>query len=125
MASAWLIKRFIDPDARFRWVDGRGFKPAPGELRFDMFEAEFTHEGDDCSFEVLRRRCKVEEPGLGPIAEIIHDIDVKDNKFARPEAAGVAFVLGAIAAANDTDDARMERASVLFDELLLQARRAG
>ena len=53
MASAWLIRRFIDPQARFKFVAARGYRPEPGELRFDMFEAEFSHEGDRCSFEVL------------------------------------------------------------------------
>src|SRR5262249_46569103 len=49
MASAWLIRRFIDKDARFKFVPGKGYRPEPGELRFDMFEAEFTHEGDRCT----------------------------------------------------------------------------
>jgi len=53
MASAWLIRRFIDPGARFKFVPAKGYKPEKGELRFDMFEAEFTHEGDRCTFEVL------------------------------------------------------------------------
>src|SRR5262249_39176426 len=46
MASAWLIRRFIDADATFKFVSGKGYRPAPGELRFDMYDAEFTHEGD-------------------------------------------------------------------------------
>src|SRR5262245_2966748 len=50
MASAWLIKMFIDPQARFRFVPARGYRPAPGELRFDMYEAEYSHEGDRCTF---------------------------------------------------------------------------
>src|SRR3954462_15435950 len=53
IASAWLIRRFIDPDARFKFVSGKGYQPDEGELRFDMFQAEFTHEGDKCTFEVL------------------------------------------------------------------------
>ena len=53
IASAWLIRRFIDPEARFKFVPAKGYAPQPGELRFDMFEAEFTHEGDRCTFEVL------------------------------------------------------------------------
>ena len=53
IASAWLIRRFIDPEARFKFVPGTGYVPAPGELRFDMFEGEFTHRGDRCTFEVL------------------------------------------------------------------------
>ena len=53
IASAWLIRRFIDPDARFKFVPAKGYMPQAGELRFDMFEAEFTHVGDRCTFEVL------------------------------------------------------------------------
>ena len=55
IASAWLIRRFIDPEASFKFVPSKGYQPGPGELRFDMFEAEFTHEGDRCTFEVLLR----------------------------------------------------------------------
>src|SRR6266581_9450159 len=52
IASAWLIRRFIDPEAHFKFVSGKGYRAQEGELRFDMFEAEFTHEGDKCTFEV-------------------------------------------------------------------------
>ena len=53
IASAWLIRRFIDPEASFKFVPSKGYPPQPGEVRFDMYEAEFTHEGDRCTFEVL------------------------------------------------------------------------
>src|SRR3546814_10037846 len=53
IASAWLIRRFIDPEASFKFVEGKGYVPEPDELRFDMADAEFTHEGDRCSFETL------------------------------------------------------------------------
>ena len=62
--------------------------PQPNELRFDMFDAEFTHEGDRCSFEVLLARIGLDDPALTAIAEIVHDIDLKDEKFGREEAAG-------------------------------------
>ena len=89
IASAWLIGRFIDPEARFKFVPAKGYVPSPGELRFDMFEADFTHEGDRCTFEVLLERFGVSDPALVAVAEIIHDIDLKDDKFSRPERAGV------------------------------------
>ena len=57
IACAWLIRRFIDPGAQLKLVPGKDYKPQPGELRYDMFEAEFTHEGDLCSFEVMLKRC--------------------------------------------------------------------
>ena len=68
MASAWLIRRFIDSGARFKFVSPKGYKPLPDELRFDMFEAEFTHEGDRCSLEVMIERTGVHDPALSPIA---------------------------------------------------------
>ena len=76
IASAWLIRRFIDPEARFKFVSGKGYRPQEGELRFDMFEAEFTHEGDKCTFEVLLERAGLKDSALRAIAEIIHDIDL-------------------------------------------------
>ena len=66
IASAWLIRRFIDPQARFKFVPGKGYRPEPAELRFDMFEAEFTHEGDKCTFEVLLERCGQKTPRCAP-----------------------------------------------------------
>ncbi|MDB5108381.1 MAG: ChrB protein, partial [Candidatus Binatus sp.] len=89
MGSAWLIKRSIDPDARFTVVPARGYRPEKGEIRFDMFDAEFTHEGDRCTFEVLIARLVPNVGGVRTIAEIIHDIDLKDSKFERIEAAGI------------------------------------
>lgn len=117
MASAWLIRRFIDPEARFKFVPGRGYEPQPGELRFDMFEAEFTHEGDRCTFEVLLSRFGLEDPGLLSIAEIVHDIDLKDRKFQREDAAGVAEVIAGIAMEHRDDDERLVRGTMLFDAL--------
>jgi hypothetical protein len=71
IASAWLIRRFVDADGRFKFVPARGYRPEPGELRFDMFEAEFTHEGDQCTIEVLVARLGLDDPALGPLAEIV------------------------------------------------------
>lgn len=117
IASAWLIRRFIDPDAHFRFVEGKDYDPAPGELRFDMFEAEFTHDGDACTFEVLVRRFLAADTALTPLAEIVHDIDLKDQKFGRPEVAGVAAMIDAIVAGHPSDEARLTRAGALLDDL--------
>ncbi|MCK6507751.1 chromate resistance protein [Myxococcota bacterium] len=124
MACAWLIRRFIDPQARFKFVEARGYLPEPGELRFDMFDAEYTHEGDACTFEVLIRRFGLRDPALDSLAELVHDIDLKDGKFGRAEAAGVAMMIDAIAAAHPGDEVRLARASVLWDELYGLAARA-
>ena len=117
MASAWLIKRFIDPAAHFKYVASKGYEPEPGELRFDMFDAEFTHEGDRCTFEVLLDRMRIEDSALGAISEVIHDIDLKDAKFGHREADGIALVVTAIAMAHSSDDERVARGSALFEDL--------
>lgn len=117
IASAWLIRRFIDREATFKFVPSSGYEPDPSELRFDMFEGEFTHVGDRCTFEVLLDRFVIDDPALHAIAQIVHDIDLKDDKFGRDDAAGIERVLMGIAAANAGDDARLARGSQLFDEL--------
>ncbi len=117
MASAWLIRRFVDPEARFKFVPAKGYQPEPGELRFDMFEAEYTHEGDLCTFEVLVQRFALGDPALRAIAEIVHDIDVKDAKYGRDEAAGVGQLVAGIAAAHPDDESRLSRGAALFDDL--------
>jgi hypothetical protein len=117
IASAWLIRRFIDPKATFRFVRGPEHRPGPGEVRFDMFEAEFTHEGERCTFEVLLRRFAVDDAALGQIAEIVHDIDLKDGRFARPEAAGVGSLVAGIAMRHKADEARLAEGAAAFESL--------
>jgi len=117
IASAWLIRRFIDPDARFKFVPPKGYKPLPGELRFDMFEAEFTHEGDRCTLEVLIERTGIHDPGLSPIAEIVHDIDLKDSKFGRQDTPGIERLIAGIAMAHKDDENRLARGAAVFDDL--------
>jgi hypothetical protein len=117
IASAWLIRRFIDPDARFKFVPAKGYEPEAGELRFDMYEGEYTHEGDRCTFEVLLTRAGLNDPALAAIGEIVHDIDLKDGKFGREEASGIARVMDGIAAANKNDERRIERGSAVLDDL--------
>ena len=110
IASAWLIRRFIDPEARFKFVSGKGYRPAEGELRFDMFEAEFTHEGDKCTFEVLLERAVPKDPALRAIADIVHDIDLKDDKFGRTEVAGISV-------ATKDDSKRIARGTEVLNNL--------
>ncbi|HEX5576744.1 MAG TPA: chromate resistance protein ChrB domain-containing protein [Gemmatimonadaceae bacterium] len=117
MASAWLIRRFIDREAIFRFVSVARHQGAPGEVRFDMMPAEYTHEGDRCTFEVLLDRFKLRDPGLVAISELVHDIDLKDEKFARSEAPGIEAVLTGIVNATADDDARLAAAFPLFDAL--------
>ena len=116
--SAWLITRrsVLDPEARFKFVAGKGYRPSEGELRFDMFEAEFTHEGDKCTFEVLERGA-LKDPALRAIAEIIHDIDLKDDKFGRTEVVGIQALIEGIAVAAKDDLDRIARGADVFNNL--------
>lgn len=117
IASAWLIRRFIDPEARFRFVDPERHAHRDGELRFDMFEAEFTHQGDACTFEMLASLFVPDDAALREIGEIVHDVDCKDGKFQREEAAGLRRMIAGIAAAHRDDEVRLTRGAALFDDL--------
>ncbi|MDI1283279.1 MAG: chromate resistance protein [Reyranella sp.] len=117
IASAWLIRRFIDAGARFKFVAGAGYLPQQGELRFDMFEGEFTHQGDRCTFEVLVAHAGLADPALDAIGEIIHDIDLKDDKYGREEVAGVRSLIAGIASSSADDTQRLARGAVLLDDL--------
>jgi hypothetical protein len=86
-------------------------------VRFDMFEGEFTHEGDRCSFEVFLDRFFPKDRALASIGRIVHDLDLKDAKFGLPETAGVGSLLEAVASTNKTDEDRLEAGGALFDHL--------
>jgi len=116
MASAWLIRRFLNPRARFKFVEDKIYQPKVKEVRFDMFEAEFTHEGDRCTFEVLMERAHLHDPALREIAEIIHEIDLKDDKFFREDVLGFERVLAGIVKAHKDDHARLVRSAAVLDD---------
>jgi hypothetical protein len=125
IASAWLIRRFVDPSARFKFVPGRSYAPRSGEVRFDMFEGEYTHEGDRCTFEVLLQHAGLDDPALAAIGEIIHDIDLKDGKYGREETAGIRTVMSGIAAAHREDEQRLARGAAVLDDLYEYFKTAG
>jgi hypothetical protein len=113
IASAWLIKRFIDPKARFLFGEGRD-----GAVSFDMFEGDYTHEGDRCTFETLLQRFGLEhDDALRAIAEMVHDVDIKDEKFGRDETPGFARLIAGIVKRNARDAARIERGTELLNDL--------
>jgi hypothetical protein len=120
IASAWLVRRFVDGTARFKFVPGHDYAPAASEIRFDMKNGELTHEADRCTFEVMLSRLGLDAPGLGAVAEIVHDIDLNEEKYGRPETAGVAAMLSGLVASCGDDELRLERGMVLFDMLLAQ-----
>ncbi len=113
IASAWLIKRFIDPKARFLFGEGRD-----GAVSFDMFEGDYTHEGDRCTFETLLQRFGLEhDEALRAIAEMVHDVDIKDEKFGRDETPGFARMIAGIVKRNARDAARIEGGTELLNDL--------
>ena len=116
LASAWLIKQFIDKRPRFYFIaDGETIE---GAIPFDMFDAEFTHHGDECTFEtMLKEFGLVEIKGLREIAEIVHDIDLKDDKFHRLEAAGLNAIIDGLSRVLRDDRKLLQQTSIVFDGL--------
>ena len=117
MASAWLVRRFVDPGARFKFVASGEYPPLAGEVRFDMLAGEFTHQDDLCTFEVLAARLLPRDAALAALAQIIHDIDLKEETHGRPETAGLRAALEALCLTVPGDAERIERAAPLLDLL--------
>jgi hypothetical protein len=125
LAAIWLIKRFIDAKARFLFVsEGESVEGAVG---FDMYGGEFTHHGEDCTFETMIRRFGLgDDAGLRELAEIVHDVDLKDNKFNRSEAAGLGAVIRGLAESLKDDRKLAQQLCPVFDglyELLARERK--
>ena len=108
VSSAWLIRKFIDPKARF--VFGPDPKANPDAIPFDMFcEEGFGHRGDDCTFETLVKEFAIRDGRVKRIAEIIHDADLSDEKFGRSEGEGLDKVLNGWAKQDMPDDELLQR----------------
>ena len=116
MASAWLIRRFIDGQARFGFAADRESVPDHG-VPFDMFGVEFSHQGEGCTFETLCSVFGIDRPALSRIAAIVHDLDLKDGKFGAPECSTVNAMIEGLQLANQNDDALLEQGMTLFDSL--------
>jgi hypothetical protein len=116
MSSAWLIRRFIDPEARFDFVADRDVAP-PEALPFDMFGVEFTHRGEDCTFETLLTLFAIDEPAARRVAEIVHDLDLKDARFGAPEAAAIGALIDGLQLAHGDDARLLDQGMMLFDAL--------
>jgi hypothetical protein len=120
LASAWLIRRFIDLKAVIRYRD----TPEAGEVGFDMPHARFNHVGNLCTFEVLLAAFGLDAPELHPLAEIVHDLDLRDGRYARPEAAGLEAVLSGWRHL-PLEDAELEARGIALFEGLFQSLGAG
>jgi hypothetical protein len=113
MASAWLIRRFIDPSAAFAFVD----RPGSADIPFDMYTGEFSHQGDSCTFEVLADRFRLNNPAIVKVAQIVHDLDMKDMKYDPPEATAVGRMVEGLRALHGDDATLLEQGLAMFDAL--------
>ena len=113
LACAWLIRRFVNPAAPIRYAA----QPEPGEVAFDMVDAQFGHTGSLCTFETMLRAFGLDEPALQAVAEVVHEIDLRDGQYARPETAGIDAVLAGWQRADLADAEREARGLALFEGL--------
>jgi hypothetical protein len=125
-ASAWLIRRFLDPDAEFVFVADRGEVPA-NVIPFDMRGVQLGHQrrgtGQDCTFETILHRYELTDPVLWKLAEAVHEADLEDDRFDAPEAAGLDAVLRGLSMTLD-DNAVLAVTQPMFDGLYEYYRRA-
>ncbi|MFC4120376.1 chromate resistance protein ChrB domain-containing protein [Nonomuraea zeae] len=121
-ACAWLIRRHLDPEPEFVFVDDPASVPADA-TPFDMRGAELSHHGADCSFETILRRYQLDDPVLWKIAEIVHEADIDDERFDAPEARGVDVILRGLSMICD-DEQVLEITGPVFDGLYEFHRRA-
>ena len=115
VGSAWLIRKFIDPKAKFVFAKT---VPANGRVvSFDMLDAEFSHQGDDCTFETLLKRFRIQDKIIHKMGEMIHDADLDDDKFERTECVGIDRVLKGWAKEGLSDEEILRRGFECFDAL--------
>jgi len=115
IASAWLIKRFIDADAQFLFADPAQF-PADA-IPFDAPDVELSHQGEDCTFETLMKRARLRDPRLARLAEVVHEADLRDGKYQHEEARGIDVAVRALLAASPDDHQVLAQGMSLFEGL--------
>jgi hypothetical protein len=122
VGSAWLIRKFIDPEAKFAFAD----TPAefPGAIPYDMFEVEFSHHGDSCTFETLIERFGIRDRAVLRLAELIHDADVEDDKFHQVDGFGVEKIFKGWAKQGLNDQQILSKGFECFDALYAQFKRS-
>ena len=121
-ACAWLIRRFIDVDAQFVFVDDPVDVPDDATA-FDMRGVELSHHGGECSFEAFLRRYELDDPVLWDIARIVHEADLGDERYDAPEATGLDVLLRGLSMTND-DETMLALTGPLFDGLYEFKKRA-
>lgn len=121
VGSAWLICKFIDPKAKFAFASSASAES--GAVSFDMLDAEFSHYGDDCTFETLIKRFGIQDNAVRKIGEMIHDADLDDDKFQRGECIGIDRVLKGWAKQGMSDHEILTQGFSAFDGLYAFLRR--
>ena len=116
MASAWLIRRFIDARAQFAFAADRAHLPA-NALPFDMFGVEFTHHGEHCTFETLCETFGVRDAAVARVGELVHDLDLKDDKFGAPDAATIGAMIDGLQLTHHDDHALLEQGIAMCESL--------
>ena len=116
MASAWLIRRLIDPEARFGFAADRD-AVSGNAIPFDMFGVDFSHQSDGCTFETLRAAFGIQEPAISRLAAIVHDLDLKDARYGAPEAAAVGTVIEGLQLVHGDDETLLTQGMALFEAL--------
>lgn len=124
MASAWLIRRFIDKEAVFRFLNEEELAhPDTSIVTFDVRGAAFTHVSDLCTFEVLLKSFSLKDKALRLISEIVHEIDVKDGKYDRMEAKGIEDILTGIRRTAKDDVEALDKGMAIFEMLYISKTR--
>ncbi len=124
MSSAWLIRKFIDSKAVFDFIDERDMdRTDPDSVTFDIQGGVFTHINDMCTFEVLMKSFDLRDNALRDMAGIIHDIDMKDDKFNADEAKGIEPVLEGIRRTAGSDMEALEKGMAVFEMLYASKKR--
>jgi hypothetical protein len=123
MASAWLIRRFVDPEATFGFA-ANAQAVAAGAVAFDMFGVELSHRGDECTFETLRECFGVRDDGVEHLARLVHDLDMKDGRYSAPAAGTIGPIIEGLQLAEPDDGALLGHGMVLFEALYLTAVRS-
>jgi hypothetical protein len=121
-ACVWLIRRYLDSDATFHFFGDPAEAPEGAEL-FDVAGARLGHRGDDCSFETFLKEYGLEDAVLREIGEIVHDADLMDEKYGRPEADGLDAIIRGMQLALPDDEALTRHTDVLYDGLYAYLRR--
>lgn len=121
-ACVWLIRRFLDPEAAFVFFDDPSEAPEEAEL-FDVVGARLSHRGEDCSFETFLKEYGLKDPVLVEISEIVHDADLMDEKYGRPESDGLDAIIRGMQLAHPDDQALTRSTGAIFDGLYAYLRR--